>query len=284
MTNVPLVSIGMPVYNEDKYIRDSLESLISQDYGNIELIISDNGSTDETQTICQEYTKQSPLIKYYRSDENKGPIYNFNNVLKKASGKYFMWASGHDLWSHNCVSECANVLEENENVVIAFGTTSWIDENGNAHQRQTGWTDTRGMSPFERFFTVLWGNMHPVLGLIRRNHLDDNSFSDSLGTDLILLCKLSLQGDFVHVMDAHCYRREFRIEKEYSDKLSRYKSHDYGLVSSTLSTYLSFIKLPVALINLVITSNLKIFEKLLILVSLLPSLPVRYYAGKTKKY
>lgn len=284
MTDNSLVSIGMPVFNEDKYIRDTLESVISQDYSNIELIISDNGSTDETRTICQRYAKQFPFIKYYRSDENKGPVYNFNHVLKKASGKYFMWGSGHDLWSTNCISECVNVLEENKKAVIAFGTTSWIDENSDAHKRQTGWTDTRGRGTIERFFTVLWGNMHPVLGLMRRSHLDDNSFTDSLGTDLILLSKLSLQGDFIHVLGAHCYRREFRIEKEYSDKLTRYKSHDYGLISSSLSTYLSLIKLPIALINLVITSNLKISEKLLILVSLLPSLPVRYYAGKTKKY
>ena len=85
----PLVSIGMPLYNEEKFLRQSLESLTSQDYANIEIIISDNHSTDGTQLICDEFTSRFKFISYNRFSVNKGIIKNFNYVLQHAKGKYF---------------------------------------------------------------------------------------------------------------------------------------------------------------------------------------------------
>jgi hypothetical protein len=64
------------------------------------------------------------------SDGNKGPIYNFNNALKKASGKYFMWAAGHDLWTSNYISACVDLLESRPCTVVASGISNWIDEHG----------------------------------------------------------------------------------------------------------------------------------------------------------
>ena len=79
--NNPLVSIGMPVFNGEKSLAQALDALLEQDYSNLEVIISDNGSTDGTPEICQEFLKKDLRIKYYRSSENLGSNWNFNRVL-----------------------------------------------------------------------------------------------------------------------------------------------------------------------------------------------------------
>ena len=69
---VPLVSIGMPVYNGEKYIREALDSLLAQTFTDFELIISDNASTDATEIICREYAAHYPQIRYVRQRVNRG--------------------------------------------------------------------------------------------------------------------------------------------------------------------------------------------------------------------
>ena len=99
--NKPLVSIGMPVYNSEKHIRRALNSLLAQDYNNFELIISDNASTDNTALFINEYAVRDKRIRFSVTSHNLGVINNFIKVLTMAQGKYFMWASGHDLWQKN---------------------------------------------------------------------------------------------------------------------------------------------------------------------------------------
>jgi len=88
------MSIGIPVCNEDRFLEETLRSLLSQDYGNMEIIISDNASTDRTEEICREFSARDMRISYYRFKDNQGAIANFRRVLEVARGKYFMWAAG----------------------------------------------------------------------------------------------------------------------------------------------------------------------------------------------
>src|SRR5688572_4039391 len=85
----PKVSIGMPIYNGEKYIRRALDSLLDQTLTDFELIISDNASTDETRRICLEYASKDERIRYYRNDVTIEAVPNFNRVLNYASGQYF---------------------------------------------------------------------------------------------------------------------------------------------------------------------------------------------------
>ena len=77
----PKISVGIPVYNGEKFIRKSIESVLRQTYRNFELIISDNASTDSTSDICTEFLTKDSRIKFVRQDKNMGPIWNFNFVL-----------------------------------------------------------------------------------------------------------------------------------------------------------------------------------------------------------
>lgn len=115
----PKVSIGMPVYNGEKYIRNALDSLLNQTFPNFELIISDNASTDRTKEICCEYASKDSRIRYFRQAENNGAIANFQFVLDQASGEFFMWAAYDDLWSSNFLKDAVGSLK-NKKVDYVF--------------------------------------------------------------------------------------------------------------------------------------------------------------------
>lgn len=277
---LPLVSIGIPVYNEDRFLEESLLSLLSQDYQNMEIIISDNASTDKTEEICREFCKRDNRVQYHRFNNNQGATVNFRKVVDLAKGRYFMWAAGHDLWSPNLISECTGVLENHPDGVIAFGSCTWIDASGKPMARASGWTDTRGMDPVARFFSAFWGNMHPILGVIRLDALRRTRILACIGSDLLMLSELALMGHFIHSHSASWFRREFRENETYQDRMKRYRSTEYGLSRSWLDRFFPVVRLPIELFKTVLRSRVSWFEKLGILGILIPSLPVKYVIGR----
>lgn len=126
----PLVSIGMPVYNGEAFLQRTLDSLLAQNYENIEFHISDNASTDGTQDICRSYLTKDRRVHYYRSSKNIGQLPNFQRALELASGDYFMWAACDDSWSANYVETLVQCLLACPNAAFAAGKTLFIDENG----------------------------------------------------------------------------------------------------------------------------------------------------------
>ncbi|WP_126455396.1 glycosyltransferase family 2 protein [Sulfuriflexus mobilis] len=107
----PTVSIGMPVYNGEDYIREALDSLLEQSFSDFELIISDNASTDSTSDICQEYVKKDERIRCIRQTHNAGALFNFQFVLNEARGEYFMWAACDDKWDSSWIEKLLHMLE-----------------------------------------------------------------------------------------------------------------------------------------------------------------------------
>ena len=220
----PLVSIGMPVYNEEAYIMRALDSLLGQTYKNFELIISDNASTDRTQEICLEYTARDKRVRYYRNEMNMGAIWNSNRVFELSTGEYFMLAGAHDLWSNNYVRSCLETLGNDSSVVVAYPRTIWIDENNNELNIKSGFTDTRGCGVLSRFILTLWTNQHAIYGVIRSDALKKTHLNRQIvGSDAVLLGELSLLGEFAHVPGAVWYRRKNREDETADQALERYR-------------------------------------------------------------
>jgi glycosyltransferase involved in cell wall biosynthesis len=121
------ISIGLPVYNGEKYLDEAIYSLLSQSYRNIEIIISDNASTDKTEEICRNYARNDNRIKYVRLSENIGAISNFKHVLRLANGKYFMWHAADDTRSSDCI---ANYIANIDDVGGIFSTYAKKDRLG----------------------------------------------------------------------------------------------------------------------------------------------------------
>ena len=122
--NYPKVSIGMPVYNGGKFIREAIDSLLNQTFCDFELIISDNASTDDTGNICLEYVEKDARVRYVRQKENIGASENFVYVVTRAAGDYFMWAAADDIWSHNWLEVL--VKEKNTEDMSVMGMVTRI--------------------------------------------------------------------------------------------------------------------------------------------------------------
>ncbi|MGA8222575.1 MAG: glycosyltransferase [Candidatus Acidiferrales bacterium] len=225
----PLVSIGMPVYNGEKYLRQALTSLLAQDYTHFELIISDNGSTDSTETICREYQAWNSRIRFIRHSENRGSPWNFAYVAREARGKYFMWAAHDDLWDPSYIRKCLQMLEAHPEAILCCTEDTVCDENGVPIPQWASYKNicTLGMTPPQRIHELIsrmgWFAFY---GLMRREAVEHISLGlNVLGFDVVLLLELLLLGDFAKV-DEHLfatrstakgknqeeYRRDLKLE------------------------------------------------------------------------
>src|SRR4051794_2463520 len=97
MTANPAISLGMPVYNAQRYLAGAIQSVIDQTFEDWELIISDNASTDSTPAICSEFAERDPRIRFHRQERNVGAGRNHNFVAQQARAEYFKWTCYDDL-------------------------------------------------------------------------------------------------------------------------------------------------------------------------------------------
>jgi glycosyltransferase involved in cell wall biosynthesis len=156
----PLVSIGMPIYNGENYIRRAMDSLLAQDYQNFELNISDNASTDGTWEICQEYAARDSRIKLAANERNLGIRANFQIVLDRARGKYFMWAAADDYWYPAFISSLVNELETHANAGAAMCGIKVVDDEGlQINTISFGGADNPNRKGYGQMF---WGITSPV--------------------------------------------------------------------------------------------------------------------------
>lgn len=147
----PLVSIGMPIYNGQESVCEALDSLLSQDYNNFELIISDNASTDRTADICLDYAARDSRITYSRNDQNMGAVWNFNSVFNQLSGAYVMFAAHDDFWERSFIRQCLDGYNESEELVLVSARCKSVSSNiGTAYIVEEDFS-TVGLDPVERF-------------------------------------------------------------------------------------------------------------------------------------
>jgi glycosyltransferase involved in cell wall biosynthesis len=193
---VAAVSVGLPVYNGARYLSEAVDSLRSQTFGDFELIISDNGSTDETQRICLSYAERDPRIKYVRSEVNRGLIWNFLHVLELARAPYFKWMAHDDVCEPEFLARCVQELDADPEVVLCAPTTVDIDADGH-RLREFDWparTDSPDVR--ERFHDILRDRYaHPFFGVMRTAVVRELDLGrPCLAWDKVLLAELALRG------------------------------------------------------------------------------------------
>jgi glycosyltransferase involved in cell wall biosynthesis len=210
----PLVSIGMPVFNSGHHIREALESVLAQDYHNLEVIISDNASTDQTQEICLEYAAKDERIHYHRNECNMGMSWNMNNVLKLSKGKYFKWAGSHDFIAPSFITECVEVLDANDNIVLAYPLAQAVNTlRKPIKDISPEIIDTTGLPDSARVFLVIKKirNYAAVYyGLYRASALRRcRPIRAFMGNDQVLLTEISILGSIAVVPQVLLFRRYF---------------------------------------------------------------------------
>ena len=156
MTPHPRLSIGLPVYNGEEYLAESLDALLGQTYEDFELVISDNASTDATEDICRRYAALDPRIRYLRLPRNIGATPNHNRVFAESRGELFKWASHDDLYGRDLLRRCVEALDERPDVILAHAGQAVIDGDGRLKVPYEYGLATDSPCPPERFRSLLF--------------------------------------------------------------------------------------------------------------------------------
>jgi glycosyltransferase involved in cell wall biosynthesis len=219
---MPRVSIGMPAYNCERYISQSLESLLAQTFSDFELVISDNASTDGTEEVCRRYAALDKRIRYVRRTDNVGGPGNFRYVFSLCKGEYHKWSTADDYWDPTFIAKGVAVLDADPGVVLAYSKTRLIDADGKPISDYEDNLDLHDASPKARFFGVLdrIGLCNAHLGVIRRSAMQRTRLiGTERGSDVHFLAELALYGKF-HLMPQFLFFRRYHQQSSSWDRKS----------------------------------------------------------------
>jgi glycosyltransferase involved in cell wall biosynthesis len=211
---IPTVSIGLPVYNGENYLKEAMDSILSQSFGDFELIISDNASTDRTMAICRSYADKDSRIHFYRNENNLGAAWNFNHVFHLARGKYFQWACHDDVWTPTLLERYVDILNRMIDVVLCYSKTMYIDDSGIPIRNLIGRPNLEDADPHQRFRSYLKYHIgpnecNPVLGLFRADVLKQTPLTGNYpASDMVLLGEVLLHGKFHEIPESLFLRRD----------------------------------------------------------------------------
>lgn len=216
MPATPSVSIGLPVYNGIPYVKELIDSLLAQSFGDFEIIISDNSSTDGTGELCRDYAAHDSRVKYFRLDQNIGLIPNFNRVFELSTAPYYKWTAHDDLYEPGYLEACYHPIHNDPGISVSHSQTVLVDDTGTllsydpglhgCHDHRCGrtWLLDRDEcaaagSPSHRFRQVLAQQIMcaPIYGLMpRRLILKTGLHKSFFGSDKLLLAEMALKGRF----------------------------------------------------------------------------------------
>ena len=217
------LTIGIPIYNGEKNLREKINSILSQDFDDFELIVSDNGSTDSTKKICEEFLIKDKRIRFFSHEKNLGANWNFNFILNKANGKYFMWTASDDKILPGFYEKNIEILEKNSNVVCSISQVKYFGHNRDYWAKRSIHGPFKGLKKkivkrfqnlqnystsgtFEskfRYYLKLRGHHHVLYGMYRTEQLKKILIVDKnlpSQFDLVTMLNALRFGDF-HVND-----------------------------------------------------------------------------------
>jgi glycosyltransferase involved in cell wall biosynthesis len=196
--------------------------LLAQTFDDLEILISDNGSTDGTEEIARSFVARDPRFRYERADENRGASWNYQNVVRQTTGEYFKWATHDDLLAPTYIERCVEALDAAPpSVVLVYPRTQIIDEEGNPVRVYDDNLDIRLTTPHARLGHLV---RHIVManasfGLIRRSALAQTRLLDAFpSADYIMMAELALLGEFWELPEVLFSRREHRSMSRFANR------------------------------------------------------------------
>jgi glycosyltransferase involved in cell wall biosynthesis len=207
---IPSLTIGLPVYNGERYLGAAAESILGQSFGDFELIISDNASLDQTEAIGRALADRDPRVTYRRNPRNLGLDGNFNLLVPLARGRYFKWATADDRLLPGYLERCIAVLEADPAVVLTYPRTRFVDgQDAPLDRHDPGWNlVSDDVAERLRFAIGATHFVNAALGVIRTDALRRTRLLSSYsGGDFRLMAELSILGKFVEVPETLYVRR-----------------------------------------------------------------------------
>jgi hypothetical protein len=211
-TPPPLVSIGLPVRNGDEVIEGALRSVLAQEHEDLELVISDNASTDGTEEICRSYARSDSRVRYHRQPENIGLLANFMQVMHLARGTFLKWIGDDDWVAPSYLSRCLERFAADDRLILVTTQQVFLSEDGQAQTAAYSGRDLASDRPVERFTEMLriltegCLLLDPIYGLMRREPVAAIPRRNMLREDEVFAAKLALAGPWGHVPEVLAHR------------------------------------------------------------------------------
>ncbi len=241
----PRVFIGMPVYNGERHIGETIESILGQTFKDFCLFISDNASTDDTEKICRHYAERDHRVIYHRQERNLGMAPNFNYVFRPGDAPYFKWAAHDDILKPEYLGHCVEWLDRDISLSMAHSPTLRIDDYSN----ESGLYHDLGLASdrvSDRFWRVLWTvNIYEIYGVMRSEYVANTKLAANyFGSERNILAEVLLQGKIGYLDDALFARRDhegsmtaMHLEsKEQGDFSKRQAAHASDAKLSAIQT------------------------------------------------
>jgi glycosyltransferase involved in cell wall biosynthesis len=220
----PLVSVGLPTFDRASTLVRAIESVLVQDWPNLELVVSDNGSSDGTEEVCKKFCQQDPRVRYVRHHKNLGPTANFAAVLEHSRGEYFMWL-GDDDWlaDPGYVSTCTSFLIGNPDYALACGVAHYY--RGETFVTDGVQLNLEHPSPIRRVldFYAAVGDNGTFYGVMRTSLLRLFVLKPTLGGDWLLVAAVAFSGR-VRTLKGTAINREYTWDSDSYARIVRQES------------------------------------------------------------
>lgn len=204
------VAIGVPVYNGARYLRQAVESLLGQTWRDLEVVLSDNASTDETPDIARDLVARDARVRYHRNEQNLGVFRNYDRALELTTAPFFKWAASNDLCGPGHIAACMAVLQADPAVCLAYpGTCLFQDDPADATPYDLD-PEALQDDPVDRFRHILSSLRlnNAFNGVYRSDALRRTSLNgEYLGSDMVVVAEIALQGKVKRAPGRHFYRR-----------------------------------------------------------------------------
>lgn len=199
-----LVTVALPTYNRVKGLQRALESVLKQDYPSIDIVVSDNASTDATAEYLSEIAKTDERIRVITHATNNGPLHNFNSCLEVAKGEYFMWLADDDWIAEDYLSVCVGMLEVDNNLVLAGGLAEFPDNPNYKHNL----IKLDQNDPFLRLSMALWNLRENSIfyGLYRTKNIKPIGLRDGIAGDWLTVAAMVVVGKVLMSDRTRLYR------------------------------------------------------------------------------
>jgi protein O-GlcNAc transferase len=270
----PSVTIGIPVYNEEKYVEETINSAINQTYNNLKIIISDNCSTDNTFEIIKGIVSKHENVIAKRQLINIGAAENFRYLSQNANTDFFCWLSGHDILHKDYITDAVRIFKENPELSLVYPKSKQIDEKGTIMSIDT-YSDIETTNldfirgPLKVANNLIYGT--PVHGLFKTKFLKEYKFKSIIGGDFTILYHASVSGKIFQLTDYYHFLREVRKETKI-ETLKRYD--EVGLKTKYSNPYTEMCK--EYLVSTLLSKRLRLLPKIKMLLDLAIILKTRY--------
>jgi glycosyltransferase involved in cell wall biosynthesis len=251
LNHIPVVAIGLPVYNGQRFLSTAIDALLAQSYRDFVLIISDNASTDRTSEICHEYVQKDSRVRYSRNPRNIGLSGNFNHVFGLSSSKYFKWATSDDYVDQNMLADAVAVLDADPSIALCYPKTKLVDESGEVTEVYEDRLSLMQDDPAERFLTLLHviRLSHQHQGLFRSDVIRRTAMlGDHVGSDINFLAELTFYGKFFEIPRYQFFRRFHADSSSWNRRDAAHQIRLYhaagvrGSRFNTWKTHLAFVR------------------------------------------